>query len=109
MRTPQQERDFQFINHLWSIFRDFGDLKNDDSDYNRWVALFDREREIRKDFDDAVSRRALGLALTILECRSRNDYKWIENKDRIYYIVHGTEDIYDAQGQLVQGSINKDC
>lgn len=102
MRTPQQEKDFQFINSLWGIFRDFGDLKNDDSDYNRWLALFDREREIRKDFDDAVSRRALGLALTILECRSKNDYKWIENKDRIYYIVHGTEDIYDVNGRIAQ-------
>ena len=101
MRTPQQERDFQFINHLWGIFRDFGDLKNDRSDEERWKALFDREREIRKEFNETEHRRALGLMFTILECRAKNDYKWLENRDRIYYIVHGTEDIYDRTGQKV--------
>ena len=92
-RTAQQEKDFGFINHLWGIFRDFGDLTMDKSDAAKWKALFDREEEILKQYDQKEHRRALALAFLILECRAKNDYKWLEDRANVYYVVHGTEEL----------------
>lgn len=45
-RTPQQQSDYDIINRIWRILRDYGNLTNSDSDQPRWRDMFDLSDEL---------------------------------------------------------------
>lgn len=45
-RTPQQESDYDIINRLWKIFRDYGNITNEDRDLERWAKIIDLSDEL---------------------------------------------------------------
>lgn len=64
----QKKKDYEMINDLWSLLRDYGDLTNSQDDEARWREYIDKSMDLRRKHPEA---RRLFIDLDImLERRS---------------------------------------